>query len=236
MGQEKMNYMQRRTGAPIHASYSLPQLRAFYGNEKNKIIAKQIEKWQTISSICHFRWSGRPHVQVPISISEASWTGMLNCGTCCWDDEAVDLLETCPGIAQYQFEVEDDDEEILDDIDLLPPTVPWDAVLPILRTGIPQHNDDGSVNIYWGRWPELRSFPVQLFFGVGSRGSIIAGDGVVMSTPSLVQTSDLCSIQGMRCVSPHEQEGLTNDVHHCIVTMIAASLQKEWRRKSASAR
>lgn len=97
---------------------------------------------------------------------------MLDFRTCCWDDEVVDLLETCDGVAQYTHEVEDDDdEEHVDGIDLLPPTVDYDAALPFLRGGIPAYNDDGSINSYWERWPELRLFPVNLFFGVDGLGN-----------------------------------------------------------------
>jgi hypothetical protein len=242
IGPEKLNALHQRTGAPIHASYSLPQLRAFYGNENNKSIAKQIEKWQTISSICLFRWSGRPFVQMPISFSEASWTGMLDLHTGCWDDEAVDLFETCNGIVQFQYEVEDDDEEYVEGIDLLPPTVDFDAALPFLRHSIPRNNGDGSANSYWERWPELRSFPVQLFVGVGDRGSVADGGGFIVGSarPQLnVQTTDISPVKGYtmhetpRCVSPHEQVDGNNGDHHSIVLLMAASLQQAALRKSA---
>ena len=88
---------------------------------------------------------------MPISFSEASWTGMLDLHTGCWDDEAVDLFETCNGIVQFQYEVEDDDEEYVEGIDLLPPTVDFDAALPFLRHSIPRNNGDGSANSYWER-------------------------------------------------------------------------------------
>ncbi len=184
----------------MHTSHALPQLREFYGNEKNKSLAQRIEKWQTISGICLFRWSGRPNAQMPISHREASWTGLLDCRTGCWDDEAVDLLKTCPGIVQYQFEVEDEDEEeYLDEIDLLPPTAPYHAPLPFLRVGIPQHDDDGLVNSYWARWPKLQSFPIQLLFGTGKE--LINDSGGVMK--SVRQSADQdCDMTDTRCVSP----------------------------------
>mmetsp|Transcript_298 Transcript_298/g.596 ORF Transcript_298/g.596 Transcript_298/m.596 type:complete len:620 (-) Transcript_298:322-2181(-) len=164
LGPEKLEALYQRTGAPVHVSYALPQLLAFYSNEKNRSIAKRINRWQTISSICLQRWSGRPQTQMPISYSEASWTGMLNFRTCSWDDEIVQLVETCNGVVQYT--VEDEDEED-DDIDLFPPLVDFDAALPFLRGGIAKYNDDGSMNCYWERWPELRASTVNLFFGVG---------------------------------------------------------------------
>lgn len=173
LGPEKLHELHQRTGAPVQPSYALPQLRAFYNNEMYKCLAKQVEKWQTISSICLYRWSGKPNIQIPISYSEASWTGMLDFRTGCWDDEAVNLVETCNGVVQYSIEIEDEEangeEECVDDIDLFPPTADFDTALPTLRGGIPKFNYDGSVNSYWERWPELRSpFPVNLFLGVGN--------------------------------------------------------------------
>ena len=165
LGPEKLHALHQRTGAPLNASYALPQLRAFYRNVKYKSLAKQIEKWQTISSISLHRWSGRPNIQMPVSFSEASWTGMLDFHTGCWDDEAINLVETCEGVVQYTHE--DNGEGFIDDIDLFPPTADFDAPLPNLRGGIPKFNYDGSVNSYWERWPELRSYPVNLFLGVG---------------------------------------------------------------------
>jgi len=166
LGPKKVNAIYRRTGSPIHVSYALPQLLAFYRNPDNQGIAKQIDKWQTISSICLQRWSGRYGIQMPISFSEASWTGMLNFRTCHWDDLAVDLLETCDGVVQYSIAREENWEEVDDEIDLLPPMVDFDAALPFLREGIPRYNDTGSINSYWERWPKLRS-TVNLFYGVG---------------------------------------------------------------------
>ena len=159
--------MYQRTGAPLHASYALPQLRAFYSNKANEAIAKTIDKWGTISAICLYRWSGRPQIQMPISYSEASWTGLLNFRTSAWDDQMVDLVETCDGVTQYSDDTMLVDEEYTEGIDLLPPLVDFDAALPFLREGIPRYNDDRSENIYWERWPELQSYPVNLFFGVG---------------------------------------------------------------------
>jgi len=162
LGPEKLKALYQRTGAPLHAAYALPQLLAFYKNEKNQGIARQINKWQTISSICLNRWVGKPHLQMPISFSEASWTGMLNFRDCTWDDEAAQLFETCSGIVQYSHGEDDDDG-----IDLLPPMVDFDAALPFLENGIPPYNDDGSENSYWDRWPELQSHMVNLFLGIG---------------------------------------------------------------------
>lgn len=168
LGPVKLRELHQRTGALVHPSYALPQLRAFYRNETNKRLAKLIEKWQSISSTCLFRWIGKPNVQMPMSYSEASWTGMLDFRTGCWDDEAIHLVETCDGVVQYAITFEDDsDEDIVDSIDLFPVTADFDVALPILREGIRKFNFDGSANSYWERWPELRSNSLNLFLGVG---------------------------------------------------------------------
>ena len=52
LGQEKLKAMHQRTGAPLHVSYVLPQLRAFYAKEENRRLAERIERWQTLSTIC----------------------------------------------------------------------------------------------------------------------------------------------------------------------------------------
>lgn len=166
LGEKTLQEMYQRTGTPLHASYALPQLRAFYGNKNNEAAAKTIYKWSTISAICLYRWSGRPHLQMPISYSEASWTGMLNFRTCSWDDQIVDLVETYDGVVHCTNEYLED-EEYTESVDLLPPLVDFDAALPFLRNGIPRYNDDRSENIYWTRWPELRSSRMNLFIGVG---------------------------------------------------------------------
>lgn len=100
---------------------------------------------------------------------------MLNFRTCAWDDEMVDLVETCDGVAQYTDDNMLVDEEYTEGIDLLPPLADFDAALPFLREGIPRYNDDRSENMYWERWPELRSYPVNLFFGVGDGAAANVG-------------------------------------------------------------
>ncbi|KAL7526032.1 hypothetical protein ACHAXR_003321, partial [Thalassiosira sp. AJA248-18] len=172
LGPERLDAFHQRTGAPIHASYAMPQLLAFYANKNNLSAIKQIDRWQTISSTCLHRWSGKPHFRMPISFSEASWTGMLNFRACHWDDEVVDILDRC----REAIPRPDDDEDFFeDDIDLLPPLVDHDAALPFLRNGIPQYCDDGSKNSYWDRWPEFRSRTVSLFLGVGDGAAVNMG-------------------------------------------------------------
>ncbi len=167
--------MYQRTGAPLHVSYALPQLRAFYAKAENRRLAERITRWQTLSTICLHRWSGKPCVQMPISYSEASWTGMLDFRTCSWDCEALRLVETCSGVTQYVHPLAKGDEGYQDDIELLPPLLDFDAPLPFLREGIPRYNDDGSVNAYWESWPEFRSHVLSLFLGIGDGAAANVG-------------------------------------------------------------
>lgn len=168
LGKEKLDALYQRTGTPLHVSYALPQLRAFYANPKNHPIAKQIDRWQTLSTICLNRWLGNPCIQMPISYSEASWTGMFDFRSCSWDNEASNLVETCPGITRHEEEFEGDDEEYKDEhIELLPPLADFDTLLPILKEGVCQFNQDGSDNVYWQNWPEFRAHTLSLFLGIG---------------------------------------------------------------------
>eukprot|EP00581_Thalassiosira_minuscula_P021892 CAMPEP_0184441584 /NCGR_PEP_ID=MMETSP0738-20130409/756157_1 /TAXON_ID=385413 /ORGANISM="Thalassiosira miniscula, Strain CCMP1093" /LENGTH=408 /DNA_ID=CAMNT_0026809513 /DNA_START=141 /DNA_END=1367 /DNA_ORIENTATION=- len=169
LGPEKLDDLHQRTGTPVHPSYALPQLLAFYGNVENQSLARKITQWQTISSVCIYRWRGRPETQMPISHSEASLTGMYDFRDCFWDEEAARLFETCNGITQYAYGMADDD-----DIDLLPRIADYDALLWFPVQGIPQYNVDRSENPYWMRWPELRSTRLKLFlsFGNGATANI----------------------------------------------------------------
>ena len=91
---------------------------------------------------------------------------MLNFQKRHWDDEVLELVETCDGVVQYSFAEEEDDKSFDCGIDLLPPLVHLDAALPRLRGGIPQFNDDGSINCYWERWPDLRSRTVAFAYSL----------------------------------------------------------------------
>ena len=144
LGSDRVHALHERTGAPLHSAFALAQLRSLYKNESLMDRSTQtnaIHKWQTIASLCLARWMGRSCL--PISYSEASWTGLLNFRTCTWDDDALSLLP-----AQVRAAL----PEVCDFSDPV-----------VLAGGIPQFNDgssDSSVvklkNPYWDRWPALR--------------------------------------------------------------------------------
>jgi gluconokinase len=167
--------MYQRTGSPLHVSYALPQLRAFYAKEENQHLANMIERWQTLSTICLNRWYGRPCIKIPISYSEASWTGMLDFRSCSWDQEALSLVETCPGVTQYDYRRGQDEDDPKDDIEIFPPVCDFDSPLPFLKEGIPRCNNDGSNNPYWERWPEFRLASLSMFLGIGDGAAANVG-------------------------------------------------------------
>ena len=155
--EDDMQQLYQTTGAPIHSAYALPQLLALYDrNHHNYNTALSLDhKWQTIASICVSRWTGA--TVLPISFSEASWTGLLNFRTCEYESSAVVLLpEPCrralPLLADFS-----------------------DRKHPGLRYGISKHKSKNvaASNPYFDRWPELRgssddsSSGCRLFLGLG---------------------------------------------------------------------
>lgn len=135
LGAENLNQIYRTTGAPIHAAYALAQLRVLYALKVQT--CRYVHKWQTIASICLARWVDTKFL--PISYSEASWTGLINYNTCEYESAVTDLLpEAC--------------------LEALPDLADFDES-DVLRKGIPPNSP------YYIKWPELRN--AKLFLGVG---------------------------------------------------------------------
>jgi gluconokinase len=151
LGEERLQDLYYKTGAPLHSAYALAQLRALYSKPQ------RIYKWQTIASLCLARWQGL--VFLPISFSEASWTGLLNYKTCEWESDALDLLS-------------------LECQEALPPLADFDGLVH----QIPEFIAEGKKNVYWDRWPELRE--ARLFLGLGD--GACANVGSKCSTPSRI--------------------------------------------------
>ena len=131
----------RRTGAVVHASYAVVQLKTFAEAQRKRQASEQqqpleavftttfhstndqrlltdttpsavaveepsvgtsavtcteqkVFKWQTVAAGVMARWTGRTHM--PISYSEASWTGMLDFRKNKWDPYLVELSEVDP--------------------------------------------------------------------------------------------------------------------------------------------
>lgn len=140
----------------MHSAYALVQLGAFYSNPNHHHESQQhdhhhVAKWQTLASLCVARWLGISALRMPMSWSEASWTGIFNFTTCHYEPKALQLLpESCqqalPWVADFdgtRGDVNDEQEE----------------VLMLLRGGIqPSRPVDSTPNPYWDRWPELRGY------------------------------------------------------------------------------
>jgi gluconokinase len=157
LGEERQQDLFQKTGAPIHSAYALVQLRSLYSNSE---CAKEIYRWQTLASLCRSRWRGVSFV--PISYSEASWTGLFNFRTCVWEQDALDLLpfecrHALPNLADY-----------------------CDT-----SSSIPEYLDERSQekNPYWERWPELQK-TCRLFLGLGD--GACANIGSKCSTPKRI--------------------------------------------------
>jgi gluconokinase len=178
LGPEGLEQLYQNTGAPIHSAYALPQLRELYHSRPDQ--AQPIFKWQTIASLCLSRWTGTK--TLPISYSEASWTGLLNFRDCAYDYTATELLPkgclgTLPALADFTDSI---------------PGIPEYASLDFK-----QHS-----NPYWSKWPELRDTP--LFLGVGD--GVCANIGSKCSTASRIAVTigtsaaaRVCLQQGIGC-------------------------------------
>jgi gluconokinase len=152
----------QQTGAPIHAAYALPQLLAWYQSSSN---TKRVHRWQTIASVCIARWTG--NTDVPISYSEASWTGLLNFRTCRYESAIMQLLPPAciaalPRLADFTSSY-------------------------FLSSSVPSPIDPtGTTNPYWLRWPKLQN--ARLFLGVGDGACANLGSGCGINTGRIACT------------------------------------------------
>ena len=173
LSEDDMQQMYQKTGAPIHSAYALPQLLAIY--DSNKKALSLDHKWQTIASICVSRWTGAKFL--PISFSEASWTGLLNFRTCEYESSIVNLLpEPCrralPMLADFS-----------------------DRKHPGLRYGISkqQSKNVAASNPYFLRWPELRGSSDDSG-GDGCRLFLGLGDGACANIGSKCSTANRIAV------------------------------------------
>jgi gluconokinase len=140
LGPQKLDHLYQQTGAPIHSAYALAQLRQFY-HSSSTATQNCISKWQTISSVIASRWTAT--ASLPISFSEASWTGLLNVRDCTYETSILELL---PGKCR----------------DALPKLADFnDTLFGISKT-----------TKYWDSWPELRDCPIFLGLGDGACANI----------------------------------------------------------------
>lgn len=100
-GQGSTESMYNTTGVPIHTAYAAPQLCRL-AEEESELMGR-VFKWQTLASLCLARWTGQTHL--PVSYSEASWTGLLDFRALAWCSELVALVPihplSLPDLADY---------------------------------------------------------------------------------------------------------------------------------------
>ena len=103
-GSEMLHESHQRTGVPCpHPSY-LPALLRRLSAEQAALRARKVPArtgttvgggiaalscWQTLSSHIVARWAGK--ATMPVSYSEASWTGLLDIRHCIWDDQTINV-------------------------------------------------------------------------------------------------------------------------------------------------
>jgi gluconokinase len=154
LGEEKLQELYQASGAPLHTSYAIPQLRALYNHQESSVHLQNPHTWHTLANHCITRWTGLQPATLPISYSEASWTGLLNVNACTYEPRAIHLL---PSACR----------------DALPPLSDYSDCVH----GIPQFarstcNDGRDAfdeypvhHPYWKRFPELRDS--RFFLGIG---------------------------------------------------------------------
>ena len=77
----------QRTGAPIHSAYAGPTLMRLLQEEPK--VFNQVTCWQSFTSHLLQRWTDPLHHPIPVSYSEASWTGLYNRLDKCWDNKLL---------------------------------------------------------------------------------------------------------------------------------------------------
>jgi gluconokinase len=139
LGEEKCKEWYNLTGTVIHTCYALPQLLHFYRPD-NIHNYQRVYKWQSLASICLSRWIGVPYL--PISYSEASWTGMLNWRKCEYEQELMSRLpEDCR--------------------QTLPDLIDFDQL------DLSAYKGTRSQSLYATRWPELFGADTRFFLSLG---------------------------------------------------------------------
>ena len=136
---EGLDALHQRPGAPIHVSYAAPTLLRLAESGG----AARLSRLSSHVSYCLGSWCDAR--DVPMSTSEASWTGLLDRSTCAWH---APLLEHLPRAAAA----------------LLPPLEDFDADLGLRLAGR-----------YRDRWAELAEARLLLAVGDGAAANVGSG-------------------------------------------------------------
>jgi gluconokinase len=131
-----------RTGVPVHRSYASAQLLRVL--KENPTQFQSVAQWQSIAGFIFSKWTGK--ASMPMSYSEASWTGLLDWRKLDWYWPLIDIL----GL----------------DKATLPPLVDFDSGGD---AGKPLKGLEGA---YSKCWPELVEVPLFLSVGDGAAANI----------------------------------------------------------------
>ena len=152
-----MDALYEATGVPLHTAYALAQLRVWYRTNVGGLCGTsngntKVHQWSTIASICLHRWCNssceNATASIPISVSEASWTGLLNYHNGQYETKIIDLLPSdcisaLPNIENYNSDT-----------------------LSLLQKDVRNTNSSLTLNgTYLRRWPLLQN--ANFFLGVG---------------------------------------------------------------------
>jgi len=230
LGPDELDRLYEATGAPLHSAYALPQLCVLYNNKKNFNNVNNIDdsngdstskqqqqqqqqhhshgyRWQSIAGYCLSRWSGGRQKHLPISYSEASWTGLLNVRDCVYDESALQLLpsecrETLPELADFSEYVYGIQEHIIINNSGNNNTYDDSNSNSNVNSnnGKDDVDDDDDVmlvkNPYWTRFVELRE--TKFFLGIGD--GACANIGSKCTTSSRIAVTIGTSAAARTCI------------------------------------
>ena len=132
----------QRTGAPIHSAYAGPTLMRLLHEVPS--LFDRVVCWQSFTSHLLQQWTAHTSI-IPVSYSEASWTGLFHRTNKCWDSELLSIIGM------------DDDM-----CSKLAPVADYDALPESLRLS-PAMLD---------LWPKLSNARIFLGFGDGAMANV----------------------------------------------------------------
>jgi gluconokinase len=179
--QKQLEELYQSTGTPFfHSAYALAQLRALYKNStsleldsnqeelplavvKGRAPCINVHRWQSLAGLCIHRWlfDGSASDHIPLSYSEASWTGLLNIHTGQYESAVVRSL---PPACQKTLPSGEQPSE-------------WYR-FPLANTNKEDHNttvasETSKPSRFMNQWPEMAgSYIVTGGFGDGACANI----------------------------------------------------------------
>ena len=79
----------QRTGAPMHSAYAGPTLMRLLHEVPS--LFDRVVCWQSFTSHLLQQWTAHTSI-IPVSYSEASWTGLFHRTSKCWDSELLSII------------------------------------------------------------------------------------------------------------------------------------------------